>query len=284
MVNTGSEDAWQIRAAISIDDGTTHLVFQAITEEIEADLSERELDKIDLLDDNQIPKHGGLSVATISFKGYPLYAGSTIKGIATGFWDVFAQAPAADTTDPIGQGATWVGEIMNIRTKYRVAILMTNESEETGIVTGIANTVLTASAESWTNDDYIARMVVPTAGTKKGTAYVITDNDSTTLTCAGATMDDDDVNIADTFKIIHTGSGSIQAASKAKRLVIAEATCVSCKVNPYNPNEPWSVTMTFKCPALDKAGAGNIRKQSHDGSGSTDLAELATYVPGTTKW
>ena len=278
MVNTGSEDAWQIRAAISVDDGTNHMVLQALTEEIEADLSERELDKIDLLDDNQIPKHGGLAVATITLKGYPLYAGSRIKGNAEGYWDIFADKPTMDNAQPL------TNTITNTRTRYRVSILMTNESVETGTVTTITNTVLTASAESWTNDDYIARMVVPTSGTKKGTAYVITDNDGTTLTCAGAIMDDDDVNIGDTFKIIHTGSGSIQAASKGKRVVIADATCVSCKVNSYNANEPWSMTMVFKVNALDKSGAGNIKKESHDGTGATDLAELATYVPGTTKW
>ncbi len=278
MVNTGSEDAWQIRAAISIDDGTNHLVLQAITKEIEADLSEREYGKIDLLDDNQIPKHGGLAIATITLKGYPLYAGSNIKGKAEGYWDIFANKPTMDNAQPL------TNIITNIRTRYRIAILMTNESEETGIVTTITNTVLTASAESWTNDDYIARMVVPTDGTKKGTAYVITDNTSNTLTCAGAVMDDDDVNIGDNFKIIHTGSGSIQAASKGKRLVIADATCISCKVNAYNANEPWSMTMVFKVNALDKSGAGNIRKDSHDGTGATDLAELAAYVPGTTKW
>ncbi len=278
MVNTGSEDAWQIRAAISVDDGTNHLVLQALTEEIEADLSEREYDKIDLLDDNQIPKHGGLAVATITLKGYPLYAGSNIKGNAEGYWDIFADKPTMDNAQPL------TNTITNTRTRYRVSILLTNESVETGIVTTITNTVLTASAESWTVDDYIGRMVVPTSGTKKGTAYVITDSAGTTLTCAGATMDDDDVNIGDTFKIIHTGSGSIQAASKVKRLVIADAICVSCKVNSYNANEPWSMTMVFKVNALDKAGAGNIRKDSHDGSGSTDLAELADYVPGTTKW
>lgn len=281
MSTTGSEDAWQIRAAISVDDGTNHLVMQALTEEIEADLSERELDKIDLLDDNQIPKHGGLAVATITIKGYPLYAGTPNKGVAEGYWDIFAQKPCVDTAQPLE------AVITNVRTRYRVAILMTNESVETGTVTTIAETVLTASAESWTNDDYIARMVVitsNTAGTAMGESYAITDNDSTTLTCAGVTMATDGVLATDTFKIIHTGTGMVPAASKAKRLVIADATCVSCKVNTFSANEPWSMTMVFKVNALDKSGAGNIKKESHDGSGSTDLDDLATYVPSSTKW
>lgn len=277
MVTTGSEDAWQIRAAISIDDGTNHMVLQAITEEIEADLSERELDKIDLLDDNQIPKHGGLAVATITLKGYPLYAGTRIKGIAEGYWDIFANKPTMDNSQPL------TNIITNIRTRYRVAILMTNESIWTGTVTGLTDTVLTDSGSGWTSSDYIARMIVFTSGSIKGRSYVITANDATTLTCAGATMSSDGGS-TDDYKIIHTGSGLIQAASKAKRLVIADATCVSCKVNSYNANEPWSMTMVFKVNALDQSGNGNIKKESHDGTGATDLSGLATYVPGTTKW
>ncbi len=281
MVTTGSEDAWQIRAAISVDDGTNHMVLQALTEEIESDLSERELDKIDLLDDNQIPKHGGLAVATITVKGYPLYAGTAQRGQAEGYWDIFADKPTMDNAQPL------TNVITNTRTRYRIAILMTNETIETGTVTTITETVLTASAESWTNDDYIGRMIVitsNTAGTAQGNSYVITDNDGTTLTAAGATMSSDDVQATDTFKIIHTGSGLIQAASKGKRLVIADATCVSCKVNSFNANEPWSMTMVFKVNALDKSGNGNVRKDSHDGTGATDMGPLATYVPGTTKW
>ncbi len=277
MVSTGSEDAWQIRAAISIDDGTNHLVMQAITEDVEADLSERELDKIDLLDDNQIPKHGGLGVATITIKGYPLYAGTRIKGIAEGYWDIFAEKPTMDNAQPLE------AVITNIRTRYRIAILLTNESIWTGTATGLTDTVLTDTGSGWTNDDYIARMIVFTSGTIAGRSYVITDNDSSTLTCAGATMSSDGGS-TDAYKIIHTGSGSIQAASKAKRLVIADATCVYCKVNTFSANEPWRMTMVFKVNALDKSGNGNIKKDSHDGTGATDLAELATYVPGSAKW
>ena len=123
-----------------------------------------------------------------------------------------------------------------------------------------------------------------TAGTANGRSYVITYNDGTTLTAASVTMATDGVLANDTFKIIHTGSGLIQAASKAKRLVVADMTCVSCKVNTFSANEPWSMTMVFKGIAIDKAGAGNIKKESHDGSGASDLARLADYVPGTTKW
>ena len=137
MVNTGSEDAWQVRAAISVDDGTNHMVLQALTEDVEADLSERELDKIDLLDDNQIPKHGGLAVAMITLKGYPLYAGTAQRGQAEGYWDIFADKPVMDNAQPL------TNTITNTRTRYRVSILMTNESIETGTVTAIAETVLT---------------------------------------------------------------------------------------------------------------------------------------------
>lgn len=131
MVLTGSEDAWQVRAAITIDDGTTAVNIQALSEDIEVDIPEREFDKVDLLDDNQIAKHGGLGICTITINGYTLEAGTTAAGTATGFWDIFAKLPKADDTDPIGQG-TWDGAITNIRTRYRVSILLTNDDSTAG--------------------------------------------------------------------------------------------------------------------------------------------------------
>ena len=125
MVLTGSEDAWQVRALITVDDGTTAVNIQALSEDIEIDPSEREFDKIDLLSDNQIPKHGGLGVISITINGYALEAGTTSAGTATGFWDIFAEKPAKDASDPISV------TLSNVRTRYRVAILLTNDNAAT---------------------------------------------------------------------------------------------------------------------------------------------------------
>jgi hypothetical protein len=135
ITGSGSEDAWQVRALITVDDGTTAVNIQSCAEDIEIDPPERGYDKIDLLADNQIPKHGGLGLCTVTINGYTLEAGTAAAGTGTGFWDIFAATPAADASDPIGQGGTpgtdWVGEITNARTRYRVSILLTNDGAAT---------------------------------------------------------------------------------------------------------------------------------------------------------
>lgn len=126
MVLTGSEDAWQVRAGITIEDTSTAINIQALSEDIEIDMPEREYDKVDLLDDNQIPKHGGLGICTITINGYTLLAGTIAAGTGTGFWDIFAEKPAKDDSEP--QTVT----ISNVRTRYRVSILLTNDDSTAG--------------------------------------------------------------------------------------------------------------------------------------------------------
>ncbi len=127
MVLTGSEDAWQVRAAITVDDGTTAVNIQALSEDVEVDTPEREYDKIDLLDDNQIPKHGGLGICTITITGYTLMAGTIAAGTGTGFWDIFAEKPAKSNAEP-----QILSIISNVRTRYRVSILLTNDDSTAG--------------------------------------------------------------------------------------------------------------------------------------------------------
>ncbi len=133
MVDTGSEDAWQVRALVTIDDGTTAVNIQSLSEDIEVDIPEREYDKVDLLDDNQLPKHGGLGICTITINGYTLEAGTAAAGTATGFWDIFADKPAMDSSDPL------TNTITNTRTRYRVAILLTNDNAATAGTTAVTS-------------------------------------------------------------------------------------------------------------------------------------------------
>ncbi len=133
MVDTGSEDAWQVRALITVEDDDTAVQIHALSEDIEVDIPEREYDKLDLLDDNQIPKHGGLGICTITINGYTLSSGTIAAGTATGFWDIFAEKPAKDTSEP--QGIT----ISNVRTRYRVSILLTNDNAATAGTTAVTS-------------------------------------------------------------------------------------------------------------------------------------------------
>ena len=125
IAGSGSEDAWQVRALITVDDGTTAVQIHALSEDVEVDTPEREYGKIDLLDDNQIPKHGGLGICTITINGYTLEAGTASAGTGTGFWDIFADKPAMDASDPL------TNTITNTRTQYRVSILLTNDGAAT---------------------------------------------------------------------------------------------------------------------------------------------------------
>ena len=122
---SGSEDAWQVRALITVEDDSNAVQIHALSEDIEIDIPEREYDKIDLLNDNQIPKHGGLGICTVTINGYTLEAGTASAGTATGFWDIFAEKPTQDSSDPL------VVTISNVRTRYRVSILLTNDGAAT---------------------------------------------------------------------------------------------------------------------------------------------------------
>ena len=118
---TGSEDAWQRQALIEVSDGTSVMLLHALTETINIEGGERGLDKIDLLNLGQIPKHGAGDVYTITFEGYPLAAGVATAGAAGGFWEFFANKPVADASEPLDIDLT------NTLTRYRVAILWTDD-------------------------------------------------------------------------------------------------------------------------------------------------------------
>src|SRR3990167_4734660 len=130
MVTTGSEDAWQRKAYISIESSSTvKMQYEALTETIDIDMGERDLDKIDLLNLGQITKHGALGICTVTFEGYPLQAGTSDtsgatrgtpkSGVSTGYWELLASSGHADTSQPLDL------DLSNTLTRYRLAILWT---------------------------------------------------------------------------------------------------------------------------------------------------------------
>ena len=119
---TGSEDAWQRQALIEVDDGTTAVDVHALTETVDIDMGERDLDQINLVNLGQIPKHGAIGLTTVTFECYPLQAGTAAAGAATGVWDVFASNPAVDSSGELDV------DISNTLTRYRVAIMWTNDA------------------------------------------------------------------------------------------------------------------------------------------------------------
>jgi len=123
---TGSEDAWQRQALVEVTDGTSYMDMESLTETIDIDMGERELDKIDLLNLGQIPKHGNVGITTITIEGYPLQAGTAATGTATGMFDIFASKPVVDSSGELDI------DMSTTLTRYRVAILWTNDANATG--------------------------------------------------------------------------------------------------------------------------------------------------------
>jgi hypothetical protein len=135
VTNYGDYDAWQRHALITIDDGTYHVDMHALTETIEIDIGERDLDVINLLNLGQIPKHGNIGLTTVTFEGYAKEAGTSDASgsAATGVFDIFAYKPTRYLT---GGTDTDLGEaqeipITNHVARYRVAILWTNDGAAT---------------------------------------------------------------------------------------------------------------------------------------------------------
>ncbi len=122
--STGSEDAWQRQALIAVDDGTSTMTMEAVTETIDLDIGERGFDMIALINLGQIPKHSPVGITTVTIEGYPLQVGSTSAGAVGGFWEFFANKPLADS----GPSQPLDVDISNTLTRYRVAVLWTDDS------------------------------------------------------------------------------------------------------------------------------------------------------------
>ena len=121
---TGSEDAWQRQCLIEVTSDSSHIVrLHAMSETVDIDMGERDLDKIDLLNLGQIPKHGAVGITTVTFEGYPLEAATETTSTGDGFFDIFASAPLASGTQPADI------DMSNTLTRYRVAVLWTNDAD-----------------------------------------------------------------------------------------------------------------------------------------------------------
>ena len=97
------------------------MTLHGLTETVDIDQGERDIDVINLVNLGQIAKYGPMGLTTVTFEGYALEAGSIAAGAATGFWDFFASNPVIDSAEP--QAIS----ISNSATRFRVTILWTDE-------------------------------------------------------------------------------------------------------------------------------------------------------------
>lgn len=293
VVTTGSFDAWQRQAYISVESGTAALPvkmqYQALTETIDIDTGERDYDKIDLLNLGQIAKHGPMGIVTITFEGYPLYAGTpdtsgatrgTPKsGISQSYWEVFAQVGHMDTADPITNTVT------NDTTRYRVAILWSDDSIDEGTTSAASNATPSITGDATTAGDNDGKLLTLTAGTASGGVYMIVSGTSAsvyTLTVGDTpATDQGGASETDAYTITPTGSGAVTTTGiKGKRFVIADCTCVSCKTS--FTDGILKQTLVFKGKPFDNSGTGLVKSES--AQSGVQLVALGTYVAGTTYW
>ncbi len=173
----GDYDAWQRHALITVEDGTTAVQIHALTSSINIEGGERDIDTIPLFNLGQVVKHGPAGMVTVTFEGYALAAGTNAAGVATGFFDLFAQKPAMDASDVTGGGTEIVTTVD--RTRYRIAILWTNDASATAGVT------LVTSGNSYAGIRFLLADCFCTAHTADFTDGVL----KTTLTFKGPAID-----------------------------------------------------------------------------------------------
>ena len=298
MAATGSEDAWQRTALISVECDNEaaasyiKLQYESMSETIDIDTGERDLDVINLLNLGQIPKHGAVGICTITFEGYPLEAGTGQTGSATrgtpeggvakGYFDAFAYIPTrtmesgsdADETQPFETTMT------TNRTKFRVAVLWTDEADTTDVVASETSNTITMDT-TVTAKDHSGKMLEMTSGTADGGYYMIVSNTTTVYTLTtGDTPGSDGVSADNTVTIHPTGSGALKAASKGMRFVLADCYCTSCKTSMTDGIV--KQTLVFKGAMFTKTGAALCKMESNDGT--AQLPSLGDYAPGTTYW
>ena len=284
---TGSEDAWQRRAYISVENSSTvKLQYESLTETIDIDMGERDLDVINLLNLGQIPKHGSVGICTITFEGYPLQAGTADTtlgtasgGVATGYFDVFASVQNADSTSELDI------DMSNTLTRYRVAILWTDQAvylDGAASASDAGSGSITVDGTPLTADDYNGAMLKMTSGTASGNYYMITDTSTSAFTLtAGDTPSGDGVGDNDTMSIYPTGSSAVVTSSKkGVRFVLADCICTSCKTS--FTDGILKQTLVFKGRIFSKTGAALSKMEST--TAGTQLPALGSYTAGTTYW
>jgi len=123
MTADAVDDTWMETCLIGISkiDGSD-LQFAAITETVDIDLGEKDIDPVALVNGGRVTKWTPEGVSTITFEGYPLEAGTDSGTTGKGFYDLMHDVDAAV---PI--------RVVNSRTrdKYRVLVLWTNDSTAT---------------------------------------------------------------------------------------------------------------------------------------------------------
>jgi len=118
-----ADDAWMETCLVAITKiNGDDVNYQSLTETVDIDLGEKDIEQIHLLNGGRVTKFTPESETTITLEAYPLEAGTDDGTTGKGFFDLLH---TQDTEQPI--------VIRNTRTrnKYRIALLWTDWSTAT---------------------------------------------------------------------------------------------------------------------------------------------------------
>lgn len=132
-------DAWMETALVSIaEQSGTDIKFHAVTETIDLDLGEKDIEGIALVNGGRITKIMPETDSTVTLEAYPVEVGSGDVSSATvggGFFDLLH---TEDTTQPYSVTNT------RKRNPLRMAILWTDDTSVTNAAAAVATTTQTA--------------------------------------------------------------------------------------------------------------------------------------------
>lgn len=127
-------DAWKEKALVSIAaQSGTDVPFQAVTETIDLDIGEKDMESIALINGGRVAKFTPESDTTITLEAYPVEAASGDISAATAGTGFFDLLHSEDTAQPYAITSNHTREM------YRLAVLWTQDTTVTnasGAITG----------------------------------------------------------------------------------------------------------------------------------------------------
>ena len=127
-VNAGawSETAWITITKYAAAGGTDYS-FTAITETIDIDMGDKDIEQVPTLIGGRVVKKVPQDITTITFEGYPttINAGGVSSGAGSGVSQMF-EGGTWDTTEPLVQNSSIQRDL------FRVTILWTDDTANTG--------------------------------------------------------------------------------------------------------------------------------------------------------
>lgn len=121
---TDAPDAWTETAFINLNDGTTDMSIQAITETIDIDQGDKPAESIPTISGGRVKKFSPQEDTSITFEAYPIAIGDKTAATQDGL-ELFFNA-GTDASAPFSVTSS------RSRTTFTVTILWTDDSDVTG--------------------------------------------------------------------------------------------------------------------------------------------------------